>query len=127
MEQMILFFQQYGWQLAIIAFVGIVILGVLKYANVFSKIEKEKRKPIYFAISMGFSLIATAIYLLVVKQFEINYFIAIASAVYALNQAMYAVYETTGLRDLLCKVVELIIQKIKHRKDEESENLSKGN
>lgn len=127
MEQMILFFQQYGWQLAIIAFVGIVILGVLKYANVFSKIEKEKRKPIYFAISMGFSLIATAIYLLVVKQFEINYFIAIASAVYALNQAMYAVYETTGLRDLLCKVVELIIQKIKKRKDEESENLSEGN
>ena len=116
MEQMMLFFQQYGWQLALIALVGVIILGVLKYANVFSKIDKEKRKPIYFAISVGFSLIATLVYLLIVGQFEINYFLTITCAIYALNQAMYAIYETTGLRDLMCKLLDLVSEHLKKSK-----------
>ena len=117
MEQFVSFFQSYGWQLALIAFVGIIILGVLKYANVFSEIEKEKRKPIYFAISVGFSLIATTVYLLIIDCFEINYFITVSSAIYALNQSMYAIYETTKLRDLVSKVLSLISKKLKSDKD----------
>ena len=117
MEQFVSFFQQYGWQLALIAFMGIIILGVLKYANVFSEIDKEKRKPIYFAISVGFSLIATTVYLLIIDCFDINYFITVSSAIYALNQSMYAIYETTKLRDLVSKVLSLISKKLKSDKD----------
>lgn len=117
MNEFTLFLQTYGWQLTIIAAVGIIILGALKYANAFSKIEKEKRKPIYFAISIGFSIIASIIYLLVVHQFTFEYVIGVTTAIYALNQAMYAVYEQTTLRDLLQKylrkLLDWVIAKLK--------------
>lgn len=105
----------HGWQLALIAFVGVVLLGVLKYANAFKKIEKPKRKPIYFAISMGFSLVATIVYLLIIKQFDWSYLITVTTAVYALNQAMYAVYETTTLRDLVSKILTYFGEKLKSK------------
>ena len=44
MEQLEVFILNYGWQLGLIALVGVIILGILKYANAFSKIENEKRK-----------------------------------------------------------------------------------
>ena len=109
------FVNVHGWQLALIAFAGVVLLGVLKYANVFAKIEKVKRKPIYFAISIGFSFIATVIYLLVIKQFDWSYLITVTTAVYTLNQAMYAVYETTTLRDLVSKILTYFGEKLKSK------------
>ena len=109
------FVNVHGWQLALIAFAGVVLLGVLKYANVFAKIEKVKRKPIYFAISIGFSFIATVIYLLVIKQFDWGYLITVTAAIYTLNQAMYATYETTSLRDLVNGLIESISKKAKEK------------
>lgn len=117
MEQMMLLFQTYGWQLALIALLGIIILGILKYANAFKKVKEENRKPIYFAISLGFSLISTVVYLLIIKQFDITYFIAVATAIYTLNQTMYSVYETTKLKDLVCKLLTLIKTKIAEKKN----------
>lgn len=114
MEELISFLGIYGWQLALIALLGIIILGILKYANIFSKIEKDKRKPIYFAISVGFSLVATIIYLIVIKQFSIEYVVTVASAIYALNQTFYAIYETTTLKDLICKLLDIVKEKIKN-------------
>lgn len=116
-QQFITFIVTYGWQLALIALAGIIILGVLKYANVFSKIEKENRKPIYLVISVGFSIIASAIYLAVIKKFEVSYFAAIAVAILALNQTMYSIYENTNLRDLLHKILGAISQKVKLKKE----------
>ena len=115
-QQFTTFVASYGWQLALIALAGIIILGVLKYANVFSKIDKENRKPIYLAISVGFSVIASAIYLAVIKQLEIKYFCAVAAAILALNQTMYSIYENTKLRDLLHKILGAIDAKIKYKK-----------
>lgn len=115
LQQLITFMGTYGWQMALIALVGIILLGILKYVNAFSKVEKEKRKPIYFAISMGFSLIATTIYLLIIKQFNVSYLITVTGAIYAMNQAMYAVYETTNLRDLVSKIFNLLSEKIKNK------------
>ena len=116
MEQIITFTTTYGWQIALIALLGIVLLGVLKYCNVFSKIEKDKRKPIYFAITVGLSFVGTVVYLLIINQFSIEYVITITTAIYGLNQAMYAVYETTKLRDLVAKILDIIIVKIKNGK-----------
>lgn len=115
MEELMIFLSTYGWQLALIALIGIVILGALKYTNAFAKIEKDKRKPIYFAISVGFSLIATIIYLLVIKEFTIEYIVTVATAIYALNQTFYAIYETTTLRDLICKLLDIIKERIKNK------------
>ena len=113
MEEMMIFLGTYGWQLAVIAFVGIVLLGVLKYANVFSNIEKDKRKPIYFAISVGFSVIATIVYLLIVGSFSVEYVVTVSTAIYALNQTMYAVYETTKLRDLVSSILDWLSEMVK--------------
>ena len=124
-QQFTTFIAVYGWQLALIALAGIIILGVLKYANVFSKIDKENRQPIYLAISVGFSVVASAIYLAVIKQFEITYFCAIAAAILALNQTMYSIYEKTKLRDLLHKIFGAIDTKIKAKKIKDTEDNNK--
>ena len=124
-QQFTTFIAVYGWQLALIALAGIIILGVLKYANVFSKIDKENRQPIYLAISVGFSVVASAIYLAVIKQFEITYFCAIAAAILALNQTMYSIYENTKLRDLLHKIFGAIDTKIKAKKIKDTEDNNK--
>lgn len=115
------FVATHGWQLALIAFAGVVLLGVLKYANVFAKIEKAKRKPIYFAISIGFSLIGTIIYLLVIEQFDWSYLISVTTAVYAINQSMYAFYETTSLRDLVTRIIESVFNKTEKKPEEKVE------
>lgn len=115
MEELQMFFINYGWQLGLIALGGVILLGILKYANAFSKIEKEKRKPIYFLFSIGFSLIATIIYLSVIGQFEIGYLVTITLAIYMLNQTMYAVYEQTKLRDLLNKILNYLLGKLKDK------------
>lgn len=124
-QQFTTFIAVYGWQLALIALAGIIILGVLKYANVFSKIDKENRQPIYLAISVGFSVVASAIYLTVIKQFEITYFCAVAAAILALNQTMYSIYENTKLRDLLHKIFGVIDTKIKAKKNKDAEDNNK--
>ena len=121
-QQFTNFMTTYGWQLALIALAGIIILGVLKYANVFSKIEKENRKPIYLAISVGFSIIASAIYLAVIKKFEFGYFAAVAVAILALNQTMYSIYENTNLRDLLHKIFNAISMKVKSKAEVKENN-----
>ena len=112
MEALMTFFANHGLALTIIATLGIILLGVLKYANVFSNVEKEKRKPVYFAISIGFSLVASIIYLLIIGDFSIEYVVTLTAATYGLNQTMYAVYETTTLRELLSKLFKLISEKL---------------
>lgn len=125
MEQLSIFYTLYGWQLALIALVGIIILGVLKYANAFSKVNKDNRKPIYFAISVGFSLVASMIYLAIINQFNPDYIFSVFIAIYALNQAMYSVYETTNLRDLLAKLKGIIKTKIEAKINEKNNTESK--
>lgn len=115
MEELQGFFVLYGWQLGLIALGSVIILGILKYSNAFKKVKKENRKPIYFAISVGFSLVGAIIYLLCIKQFEVSYVITFATAIYTLNQAMYAVYETTKLKDLVAKILDIIKLKIQSK------------
>lgn len=108
MEELLNFTLTYGWQIGLIALVGIVGLGAMKYGNAFSKIEKKKRTPIYLAISVGFSIISTIIYLLIIEQFNFAYVVTVSGAIYALNQTMYAIYETTKLKDLVVKILDFI-------------------
>jgi hypothetical protein len=111
MEEMILqFIATYGWKLALIACSGIFVLGILKFFNIFDKIEKSKRKYLYAGISAGISIIASGIYLAVVGAFEWSGFAVIAGAIYGINQALYALYENVGIRTLLRKLGNIFIK-----------------
>lgn len=110
MEEMILqFITTYGWQLALISCGGIFVLGVLKFFRVFDKIEKDKRKYVYTAISAGISIGASAIYLLCVGGFVWSAFGVLSGAIYTFNQAIYSMYETLGIRAGLRKLGDVII------------------
>ena len=118
MEDLILFENIYGWQLALIALLGIFLLGILKYKNVFKHIAKEKRKTVYLIITVGFSIISAVIYLAIVKQFTIDYILAVSAAIYALNQTFYTIYENTSLRELCCKLLDIAKSLIQNKKVE---------
>lgn len=110
MKEMILqFISDYGWKLALIACSGIFVLGILKFFNVFNKVDKAKRKYLYAGISSVLSIAASGIYLVCVGQFDIAGFGVIALAIYALNQSIYAVYETCGFRALLRQFGNIVI------------------
>lgn len=105
MEEMILqFITTYGWQLALIACSGILVLGILKFFNVFKKVNKDKRKYLYAGISSALSILASGIYLWITGLFTWSGFGIISGAIYTLNQAIYAVYENYGIRALLRKM-----------------------
>ncbi len=100
MEQILIFFNTYGLILTLFAVAGIIALGVLKYCNVFSKLAEKARHALYLAISISLSLIASLIYLLIIKQFEWQSYLLFASAVYALNQTFYTLFKVTSINAL---------------------------
>nr|DAO90658.1 MAG TPA: Protein of unknown function (DUF2659) [Caudoviricetes sp.] len=132
MENLLDFFKNYGLPITIIAVVGIIILGVLKYCNLFKKIAENKRHYIYFAISVGLSVLATIIYLLIVGQLTAGYVVAIALAIYALNQTFYNIFKITPINELAAKLLDFIISLFKGKKsaststDAAADNLPAG-
>ncbi len=122
MNELITFFNNYGLAITIIAVVGIIILGVLKYCNLFKKLEEKNRHYIYLAISVGISLIASAVYLLITKQFVWDYFLIIAGAIYVLNQTFYNIFKTTSLNALGTKILDFIKAWFVKKKEPDDKN-----
>ena len=110
MNELLIFFQTYGLPITLIAILGIIVLGILKYCNVFSKLEEKYRHWVYIGISVAISVIGTMIYLAIVKQFEINYILTVSAALFALNQAFYSIFKATSLNDLGTKVLDILKQ-----------------
>lgn len=108
MDEILVFFQQHGLWLTIIAIIGIVLLGVLKYCNVFKKLDEKVRHVLYLVISVGISIVGSVIYLACVHQLSIAYIATLAAAIFALNQAFYTIYDTTTLKELFNKLLEWI-------------------
>ena len=119
MEEFLTFFSTYGWQLALIALAGIIILGILKYCNVFKKFDKKIRHVLYMVISVGISIIGAIIYLACVHQLTVEYVFVIAGAILALNQTFYAIYDTTTLKYLFTKLLDWIKNLITSGKGQE--------
>ena len=113
MDSILAFFAQYGLPLTGIAIVGVIILGVLKYANVFQKLNEDTRHYVYLAISIGLSLIGTVIYMVCVGEFDMAKFMAIATAIYAINQTFYNIYKVTPLKELIVKLLNKIFGETK--------------
>lgn len=108
MDELLTFLQSYGWQLALIALAGIIILGVLKYCNVFSKLDEKIRHILYLVISVGLSVVGSIIYLACIHQLTVGGAFAIAGAILALNQAFYSIYANTPLKELGKKLINWI-------------------
>lgn len=108
MDELLVFLQNYGWQLALIALAGIIILGILKYCNVFKKLDEKVRHVLYLVISVGLSVVGSIIYLACIHQLTVGGAFAVAGAIFALNQAFYTIYDTTTLKELGKKLVEWI-------------------
>ena len=117
MDELLVFFQQHGLWLTIIAVVGIVLLGVLKYCNVFKKFDEKVRHALYLVISVGISIVGSIIYLTYVRQLDIAYIATLATAIFALNQAFYTIYDTTTLKELFNKLLEWVEGLINKKKD----------
>lgn len=108
MEELLVFLGQYGWPLTLIAILGIIVLGVLKYLNVFNQLEEKHRHYLYIGISVLISIVGALVYMFIIKQFNWSYLFAYASAVYALNQAFYNIFKVTKINDLGTKVLDII-------------------
>lgn len=121
MNELIIFFQNYGLPITLIALLGVMVLGILKYCNVFSKIDEKYRHWIYIGISVAISVIGTVIYLAIASQLDINYILTISAALFALNQAFYSIFKATSINDLGTKILDIIVQvwnKIKEKKNQ---------
>lgn len=115
------FFKANGLALTIIAIVGIVVLGVLKYCNLFKKIDESKRHYIYLGISVGFSIIATIIYLACIHQLTFTYVYTVATAIYALNQTFYAVFKITPINKIASQLLTMLLGFFKKKAPEVAE------
>ncbi len=119
MEQILIFFNTYGLILTLFAVAGIIVLGVLKYCNVFSRLAEKVRHVLYLVISISLSLIASLIYLIITHQFEWQAYLIFASAVYVLNQAFYTLFKVTSLNDLGKMILDFIKKLLTKKKDKQ--------
>lgn len=100
MEELMTFFGSYGWQLSLIAIGGIIILGIMKYCNAFGKLSENARHYVYVVISVGVSVIASAIYLGCIGTLNVKYLFGVSGAVFALNQVFYNIFKVTPIKSL---------------------------
>ena len=114
-------FCNYGVAIMCIALAGIVILGILKYCNVFKKLEEKYRHYAYLGISIALSVIGSVIYLACVHQLTFSIVCSLAILIFGLNQAAYAIYANTPIKELFVKVLDAI-KKLIHKSDKIDDN-----
>ena len=114
-------FCNYGVAIMCIALAGIVILGILKYCNVFKKLEEKYRHYAYLGISIALSVIGSVIYLACTHQLTFSIVCSLATLIFGLNQAAYAIYANTPIKELFIKVLDAI-KKLIHKSDKIDDN-----
>ena len=114
-------FCNYGVTIMCIALAGIVILGILKYCNVFKKLEEKYRHYAYLSISIALSVIGAVIYLACVHQLTFSIVCSLATLIFGLNQAAYAIYANTPIKEVFIKVLDEI-KKLIHKSDKIDDN-----
>lgn len=128
MDELLEFISTYGlgW-VTLFAVVGIAMLGIMKKCNLFKKVDEKYRHYLYLAISIGFSVVATLVYLLIIDQFAWSVFLGIAVAVITLNQTFYNVFKVTPINELLGKLFDLLKALATKSKASEESAESTGN
>lgn len=109
-------FCNYGVAIMCIALAGIVVLGILKYCNVFKKLDEKYRHYAYLGISIALSIVGSVIYLACVHELTFSIVCSLATVIFGLNQAAYAIYANTPIKELVVKVLDEI-KKLIHKSD----------
>lgn len=104
-DMLIRFFENYGWIMTVLATSGIVLVGFLKACGAFKKVNATYKKYVYFGVSCVISILACTIYLCASHKFEWASWGVTAACIIGFTLTLYGVYENTGLRDLLKKVI----------------------
>lgn len=102
---------KYGVSVLVIACLTILFIGILKYFNVFSKVEKDNRKPIYFVLNYAFVFAASAIYYAIFKLSFADY-VAYAFVVGSVVNLLYPLYENLKIRDLFTIIGNFIVKTV---------------
>ena len=109
-------FCNYGVAIMCIALAGIVVLGILKYCNVFKKLEEKYRHYAYLGISIVLSVVGSVIYLACVHELTFSTVCSLTTVIFGLNQAAYAIYANTPIKELVVKILDEI-KKLIHKSD----------
>lgn len=111
------FLLTYGWQMSLVALVGIVLVGLLKICKVFNCIKcyskdedgnkvlnenltKNVKKFMYYLLNWIFSIASCTLYMLYIIKVEFNWqeWVTLCGAVIGYSTMIYAVYENFGIR-----------------------------
>lgn len=105
----------YGLAAVILACITIFLIGVLKYFNVFAKVPKENRKPIYLVLNYVFVFALTAAYYGI---FHISFadYVAYASIVGTAVNIIYPLYENLKIRELFKTLGNFIVNVVAKNK-----------
>jgi len=135
-NMIIKFFETYGWIMTLLATTGIVFVGCLKAIGLFSKLKSGAKKYIYFLTACVVSIISCTIYLCVNNAFVWADWGVTVVFIIAYTMALYALYENTGIRALLKKLLFNPIKNLLHKiqssivtkslSQEQAINLAKG-
>lgn len=106
MEAFVSFYSIHGIWLTAIAILGVVLLGILKYANVFSKLEETARHYVYIIVSVGFSIIGAVAYMLIADCYDTEALSLFIINVYSLNQMFYTTFKATKINDLATSILD---------------------
>ena len=102
---------KYGVSVLIIACVTILLIGILKYFDVFRKVAKDNRKPIYFALNYVFVFGLSAIYYAIFKLSFADY-VAYAFVVGSAVNLLYPLYENLKIRDLFTIIGNFVVKTV---------------
>lgn len=113
------FLVTYGWQMSLLALIGIVLVGLLKAFKVFNCIKcyskddggnrvfnetltKNVKKFIYYILNWVFSITACTLYMFyfIKIQFSWQRWITLCGAIISYSTVIYAIYENFGLRTI---------------------------
>lgn len=135
-NMIIRFFETYGWIMTLLATSGIVFVGCLKSIGLFSKLKTSAKKYVYFITACVVSIISCTVYLCVTDAFVWADWGVTVIFIISYTMALYALYENTGIRALLKKLLfnptKHALHKIetsilsKSLSQEESINIAKG-
>lgn len=104
-DMIIKFFENYGLIMTLLATGGIAFVGALKSIGVFSKLNPKAKKYVYFACSCLAGIISCTVYLCVKDAFVWADWGMTAASVIGFTISIYGLYENTGIRTLLKKIL----------------------
>lgn len=110
------FFATYGLGMTIAALCCSVILGLLKYSEVFSKFQESARHYIYLVICIVLAFVSSSIYLAIESSFTVSNLFVMSSAIFTINQTCYNVFKITPVNELLTKLLDIIVDFITIKK-----------